>query len=337
MMDGPIKEADLKADDSLLCETLEAPAVIPMEDGPVIGLEADDRTDKQLRRDLMKEEREIAMRFHGGQTWIYAALTISGFGIWVALFPLAIMGVLGPVGLALGFCYSTFCAAYGFIPSHEAMHSNIYPRGHKLYWLNELTGHLSTIPIALGFGVARLTHMEHHRYTNHPELDPDYTDGAENWWKAILKTWWNRQPGVEGSVHRYKKMMAEMDTPASRRAVKQTSMLQLAMMATFFGMAWTGYAIEVALLWWLPRQIGLSWIRYWLSWAPHHPRERGRYQNTKIFKAKPGYWASMAMEYHLIHHLYPGIPNHRQKEAFHALKDVLRRQGVDVSAQEHRG
>ena len=40
----------------------------------------------------------------------------------------------------------------------------------------------------------------------------------------------------------------------------------------------------------------------------------------------------MAMEYHLIHHLYPGIPNHRQKEAYHAMKDVLRRQGVDVSA-----
>lgn len=326
MTDGPIRG------DQALRDALDAPSVIPLEDGPVIGLQGDDTLDRHTRRELMKEEREIAMRFHGGRSWVYAALTVGCFAVWVALFPLAIMGLLGPVGLGLGFLFATFCAAYGFIPSHEAMHSNIYPRGHKLYWINELTGHLSTIPIALGFGVARLTHMEHHKYTNDPDRDPDYTDGAPNWWQAVLKTWWNRQPGVEGSVMRYKRMMSDMDTPASRRAVKQTTMLQLAMFATFFAMAWTGYAIEVALLWWLPRQVGLSWIRFWLSWAPHHPQRKGRYENTRIFRARLGYWASMAMEYHLIHHLYPGILNHRQREAYHALKDVLRRQGVDVSA-----
>ena len=45
-----------------------------------------------------------------------------------------------------------------------------------------------------------------------------------------------------------------------------------------------------------------------------------------------GHWASMGMQFHLIHHLYPGIPNHRTRSAYFALKDVLRRQGVDVSA-----
>lgn len=322
----------MKDDDLLQRDAVEPLEIIPAIDGPVIALDADDSFDRYTRSALMKEERAIALGFHGGMMWIYAALTVTCFAVWVSLFPLAIMGVLGPVGLAAGFVFATFCAAYGFIPSHEAMHSNIYPRGHRLYWVNELTGHLATIPIALGFGVARLTHMEHHRHTNDAELDPDYTDGAPNWWKAILKTWWNRQPGVEGSVMRYKRMMADMDTPASRRAVTETTVLQLVMFATFFGMAWSGYAIEVALLWWLPRQVGLSWIRYWLSWAPHNPQERGRYKNTRIFKARLGYWASMAMEYHLVHHLYPGIPNHRQREAYHALKDVLRRQGVDVSA-----
>ena len=323
MSDGPVRD-----DDTLLRELLDAPG----GDALALPLAADDELDKHTRRTLRKEEREIAMQFHGGRMWVYAALTIACFAIWVSLFPLAIMGLLGPVGLALGCVFATFCAAYGFIPSHEAMHSNIYPRGHKHYWANELTGHLSTVPIALGFGVARLTHMEHHKHTNDAELDPDYTDGAPNWWKAILKTWWNRQPGVEGSVMRYKRMMVDMDTPASRRAALETTALQLVMFGTFFGMAWSGYAIEVALLWWLPRQVGLSWIRFWLSWAPHHPLERGRYRNTRIFKARLGYWASMAMEYHLIHHLYPGILNHRQREAYHALKDVLRRQGVDVSA-----
>ena len=38
--------------------------------------------------------------------WVYAALTVGCFAVWVALFPLAIMGYLGPVGLSCGlrFC-----------------------------------------------------------------------------------------------------------------------------------------------------------------------------------------------------------------------------------------
>jgi len=322
--DGPVEE-DMRG-------TIEAPLVTPAADGPVIGLSGDDTLDRHVRRELLREERAIALGFHGGLMWIYPVLTLACFALWVSCFPLAIAGVLHGWGLASACAFATFCAAYGFIPSHEAMHSNIYPRGHRLYWVNELTGHISTIPIALGFGVARLTHMEHHAHTNDPELDPDVTDGAPNWWKALLKTWWNRQPGVEGSVHRYKKMMVDMDTPASRRAAMETTVLQLVMMATFFSMAWAGYAIEVALLWWLPRQLGLSWIRFWLSWAPHHPQGRGRYQNTRIFRTPLGHWASMGMQFHLIHHLYPGIPNHRTRPAYFAMKDVLRRQGVDVSA-----
>jgi beta-carotene hydroxylase len=39
----------------------------------------------------------------------------------------------------------------------------------------------------------------------------------------------------------------------------------------------------------------------------------------------------MGMETHLVHHLYPQIPNHRTRAAFKALKPVLQQRGVDVS------
>jgi len=105
-------------------------------------------------------------------------------------------------------------------------------------------------------------------------------------------------------------------------------------MAVLFGMAWTGHAIEAALIWWLPRHIGLSYIRFFLSWAPHHPREgrQGRYENTKVFRSRLGHVLSLGMETHLIHHLYPSIPNHRTREAYRALKPVLEQRGVDTSA-----
>lgn len=328
-MDRPTDDALLREAEELRAET----EALRELDGPAIPLPEGSELDSHVRRDLLREERSIAMAYHGSPyMWVYPVLTTLCFAAWLSLFPLAIMGVISGWGLAAACAFSTFCCAYGFIPSHEAMHSNIYPKGGKLHWINEWTGFIATIPIAMGFGIARLTHMEHHSHTNDPELDPDYTDGAPNVFRAIAKTWWNRQPGVEGSVHRYKKMMVDMNTPLSRKAATETTILQLIMMATFFGMAWAGYAIEVALIWWLPRQLGLSWIRYWLSWAPHHPQKRGRYENTRLFKTRWGHWASMGMQFHAIHHLYPGIPNHRTKPAYFAMKEVLRQRGVDVSA-----
>lgn len=321
MTDGPLVD-ELRQDATGLLEA----------DGPAIPLAADDTLDGYTRSELRKIERQIALPFHGGRMWIYAAATLASFAVWAAFFPLAIMGLLGPVGLGLGFLFATFCASFGFISVHDAMHSNIYPPNHRLHWLNELSGHLASIPIALGFNVARLAHMEHHKHTNDPARDPDITDDAPNWWMAIYKTWWNRQPGVDGAANRYRRMVYEMNTPVSRRAALEAALMQIFYHAVLFAMAWNGFAIEAALLWWLPRQIGVTWVRFWPSWAPHHPQRQGRYKCARIFKARIGYWLSLGMEYHLIHHLYPGIPNHRQREAYFALKDVLRRQGVDVSA-----
>src|SRR5690606_9719315 len=109
--------------------------------------------------------------------------------------------------------------------------------------------------------------------------------------------------------------------------------LQLVFMAVLFTMAWTGYAIEAALVWWLPRHIGLSYIRFYLSWAPHHPREgcTGRYENTYVFKSRLGHVLSMCMETHLIHHLSPNIPNHHTRAAYFALEPILPARGVVAS------
>ena len=45
-------------------------------------------------------------------------------------------------------------------------------------------------------------------------------------------------------------------------------MLQLGSMFFLFALAWSGYAFVACFLFWLPRHLGLSYIRYWLSWAP---------------------------------------------------------------------
>ncbi len=298
-------------------------------DAPAMPL-GPDGLDRYTRRDLRKEEIAIAREFHGGQMWIYAAAAFGCFAVWLAFFPLAIMGL---INLPLACVLSCIFATGGYVTSHEAMHSNIARPGEKLRWLNEAVGAVSTIPIVFPFSMARLMHLEHHYHCNHPVKDPDYTDEAPNMWAAWYKTWYNRQPGVDGSIHHYKRILTEMGTPEARRALKETMLLQLVFMGVLFSMAWGGYAIEAAAVWWLPRHVGLSYIRFYLSWAPHHPREGklGRYENANLFKSRLGHVLSMGMETHLIHHLYPAIPNHRTRAAYVALKPILKARGVDVS------
>ncbi|OYW45344.1 MAG: beta-carotene hydroxylase [Sphingomonadales bacterium 32-68-7] len=326
MSDGPTGEEMLLTRDGAAADLL-----VPDSGATAFPLAASEGLDRHVLRDLRKEEIAIARQFHGGRMWPYVAAAWGGFALWLSLFPLTMFGV---VPLWLAFVVSCVLATGGYVTSHEAMHSNIRRPGARDYWINEWTGKVSTIPIVFPFSMARLMHLEHHYHCNDPLKDPDYSDEAPNALMAWYKTWFNRQPGVDGSIHAYKRILKEMGTPAAARALKDTMVLQLMFMAVLFTMAWSGYAIEAALVWWLPRHIGLSYIRFYLSWAPHHPREgrTGRYENANVFKSRLGHVMSMAMETHLVHHLYPQIPNHRTRAAYFALKPVLAKRGVDVSA-----
>ena len=99
------------------------------------------------------------------------------------------------------------------------------------------------------------------------------------------------------------------------------------------GLAWAGYALEAFFLWWLPKHLGMMYISYYLSWAPHHPaEERGRYRDTRGFKSRLGNVMSMGMQYHIVHHLYPRIPWSLTPAAYRDLKPILQRRGCDLGA-----
>jgi beta-carotene hydroxylase len=321
--DRPIGEEHVFARDSDELETFTP-------DSPALPLAAGDDLDRHVRRDLRRQELAIARRFMDGAMWPYVIAAWGGFALWLSLFPLTMLDL---VPLPIAFVISCVLATGGYVTSHEAMHSNIAAKGSKHRWVNEWVGQVSTIPIVFPFSMARLMHLEHHYHCNDPLKDPDYTDEAPNALLAWYKTWYNRQPGVDGSIHAYKRILKEMGTPEAARSLKETMVLQLVFMAVLFAMAWSGYALEAALVWWLPRHIGLSYIRFYLSWAPHHPRagRTGRYENTHVFRSRLGHVMSMGMETHLVHHLYPNIPNHRTRAAYFALKPVLDARGVDIT------
>ena len=278
--------------------------------------------------ELLKAERAVAARHMGMVPWGSVAWCFANLACWLSLWPLVLLGYMP---LWLGFIIATLNVMLSYLPSHEAQHDIIAKPGQPLRWLNELVGHISTIPLVLTYGVAKITHMEHHKHANHPELDPDYATHAPNALAAIWKAIINKQPGASGGFNDYGTILERIGTPQAERALVIGGLYQLFFYMLMIAMAWSGYVLEAALLWWLPQYIGSIYITFYLSWAPHHPADKqGRYKDTRAWRSKFGNILTMGMQYHVIHHLYPRIPLMRTPRAYWEMKDVLEARDVRI-------
>lgn len=238
---------------------------------------------------LRAREKEIAEQFMGGFPWPMVLWSLANTSIWLALWPLVMLGVLP---LWIGFIIATINITLSYLPSHDAQHDIIFSRGSRFHWFNEFIGYFSLIPLALPLSTLRVTHLEHHRHTNDPVLDPDYHMSASTAvggiWKAITKN--------QARNDLYGPTLQRLGTPAAKRAFAEA----LVAKALFFGilaaLAWRGWPFEAAFLWWLPRHIASVYIGFYLSWAPHYPNpEQGRYRNTRAFQSLFGNLGSSGM------------------------------------------
>lgn len=151
-------------------------------------------------KELARIERDIARKHIDKFPWLAVTAGIGVFIGWLALWPLVLMDIIPAWA---GFVAATILAIIGYLPSHEAQHDIIARPGSKLRWLNELIGHISTVPLALPYGLARVTHREHHKHTNHPEHDPDYSSRAPGPLSAIWQAIQNVQPRAKGGYNAY--------------------------------------------------------------------------------------------------------------------------------------
>lgn len=275
---------------------------------------------------LMRAEREVAARHVGKFPYFAVIWAFSNLACWLALWPLVFMGY---VPVWLGFIIATANITLCYLPSHEAQHDIIARPGDKLRWLNELVGHLSLIPLVLPYRLAKLTHMEHHKHANHPELDPDYYVHAPTALQSLWKGIKDRQPRAPEGLKGYGDTAMRLGKPGF---VLEAVIFEITFFGILFACAWNGFAIEAALLWWLPRHIAISYIRHYLSWAPHHPAtEMGRYRDTHSFRAILGNIGSLGMQYHTVHHLHPRIPLYRTPRAYWEMREIIEARGADVS------
>ena len=274
-------------------------------------------------------ERKIAGQYMNIVPWGAVVWGIGNCLVFISLFPLVLLDIL-PLWIASPI--ALLCVILAYLPSHEAQHNIIATRGAPLRWLNELVGHVSTIPMVYPYRVLRATHMEHHKHCNDPEKDCDidiHASSTADFWRQQLR---NHQPGSLRSTA-YGRCL---ERTGQSHLMLDAVLMQSAYLIILFAMAWTGHAIEAAFLWWLPKLIGGAYLEYYLAWAPHHPgNEQGRYRDTNAFKSRFGNIVSMGMQYHIIHHLYPRIPLSLTPAAYRELRPILERQGCELGGLTH--
>ena len=276
---------------------------------------------------LRAQEKAIAARYIGGTPWLMIAWGLGNLALWLALWPLTIAGALP---LWAGLLIATVCVTASYLPSHDAQHDIIVPRTSPWHWLNESFGHIVIFPLGIPFRTARATHLQHHRHTNDPARDPDYPVHAHSAVAAIWMSLKNRQPRGAGAK-RYGEILMALGTPAAQTALVDAVVMTFVDLCLLCTLAWSGFAIEAALLWWLPRHIARTYINFYLSWAPHYPgTQTGRYRETRAFRSFWGNIGSSGMQYHIVHHLYPNIRLNWTPAAYRDLRPLLEARGCDL-------
>lgn len=274
-------------------------------------------TDAQLKR----LELKIARKYSGKTPWIAVFWAFANLSVWLSLWPLVFSGVL-PLWAA--FPIATINMALVYLPTHEAQHDIIGRPGTKLRWLNEFVGHATSWMLVYPFEVLRVTHLDHHRHTNDPEKDVDITTKAPGPWSALWQTVKQRQPNAKRNSDYAAALMRAGRTDLILLSV----VYRLGFIAILGTLAWSGYALEALFLWWLPYQIAIGYIIFFLSWAPHHPgTEQARYRNTRSWRSKVGNLGSMGMQFHIVHHLHPYIPLHLTPAAYWEMRPILEARG----------
>ena len=267
--------------------------------------------------DLMRLEREIARRHSGMFPWEIVVWAFTNLICWLALWPLVMLDIL-PLWAA--FALATVNMMLVYLPTHDAQHDIVARKGQPLRWLNELVGHATSWMLAAPFEVLRQTHLEHHKHANDPLLDPDYSCHAPDRLSAIWRCIQHRQPGGQRERD-YGNCLTRLGRDD---LILQSVAYKVGHLVILCTLAWSGHAIEAALLWWLPMHIALSYLNFFLSWAPHYPgNTSGRYRDTRAFRSQLGNIGSMGMQYHIVHHLHPYIPLTRTPAAYREMRRLL--------------
>jgi fatty acid desaturase len=262
----------------------------------------------QGRSDLRGSVRlAIHLALLAGAGWLVAIS--SDWAVLPAMF------VLGLVQVAL------------FAPAHETMHQTAF-RSRRA---NAVVGWLTACPSLLNWHFYTAYHLQHHRHTQVPGMDPELAAAppasVTSYVRRILGVpFWTLRLRVvadcwRGDLSAYP-YVSDAAAPKIIRSGRAMTVLMVGgSLASMLAFGWA-----VPLLYWIgPQLLGQPPLRAYLL-AEHTGCTEGRngLTNTRTtLTSAPVRLLMWDMPYHAEHHLFPSIPFHRLAHAHRLIREKL--------------
>ncbi|WP_293373025.1 fatty acid desaturase [Nevskia sp.] len=276
---------------------------------------------------LNKQAIATAREYTGEVAWPTVLLVVLVLAAYIANLALFASGLL-PLWAAIPICAVLTYLSY--TPLHEAAHGNIHGGQDRWQWLNDLCGYLVAPLISIPFSTHRVEHFTHHRYTNQPDKDPDFTvSGMRSGLLAVVlvglrflwmqNTFLFRDYWATASLRERVIYWTEVSVSIGWRV----AFVLLVARESDLTMILVGYLL------------GAYFTVYWFAYRPHHPYEdASRYRNTNSLIMppwmKPLEWFWMGQNLHSIHHLFPRVPFYRYHTLHQRIEPALRAHGTPI-------
>eukprot|EP00931_Biecheleriopsis_adriatica_P047820 TRINITY_DN275_c0_g2_i2.p1 TRINITY_DN275_c0_g2~~TRINITY_DN275_c0_g2_i2.p1 ORF type:complete len:316 (-),score=34.30 TRINITY_DN275_c0_g2_i2:59-1006(-) len=268
--------------------------------------------------------------------WPTVILAIVSIALWLGA---AYAGIVWSAPLWMTFPLSTLSTYLAFTPMHDATHSSVARRPYR--WVNESIGWLCSVPLlAAPHSIFRWLHLRHHKFTNDPDLDPDYVRPHEGCLVLVLLPVDMASAICNwiGTIRRYGDSMDESTRTSA---------------AVFFGVELAfasfaiqyGYGVCLLLYWVLPTISAVVFLAYVFDHVPHHPRKttasESVYASTGTLDGLFGIgsgeswwvftWVTLGQNYHSIHHIFPTLPWYAYEKVWQAHHEAFLKAGVPLT------
>lgn len=267
--------------------------------------------------------------------WPTVFLATVGLLLWLGS---AYVGIAWSLSLWMTFPISAAAIYMCFTPMHDATHSSVAK--HRYRFVNELVGWLCSVPfVAIPHPLFRWLHLRHHKYTNDPELDPDYMTAQTGIWSLIYFP-----ADVVFALMNWVRTIYKYGNSIDKVTCRSTLLFfcaEFAFIATAINQGFGRYLLWYWILPMLGALVVLAWV---FDHVPHHPREATASENLYastatldgIFSIRAGEswwlltWLTLGQNYHSIHHIFPTLPWYAYEKIWHGQREEFLKAGVPL-------
>jgi fatty acid desaturase/1-acyl-sn-glycerol-3-phosphate acyltransferase len=301
---------------------------------PAVGLRARTRAreapataDARAWFRTLDPERRAAIRTLHGLRPAWNVVLLFYPALWLVAANVALANPSWPLRLA---CYAVIGVAIHALATlmHEGIHGTLFRRRQLDRWFGFLLG----APALFSFTAYRVAHLVHHRHTRTPRDPDDFLNVSSSRLvrSAVFYGW--LAVGMLAYLLHVPLRALRLATPRERRAIlAEYAAITGIAAAIVLGFGRFGRLDIVLHGWLLPLSVAIVFgnVRSWAEHAltrPGHPLT----QTRTVTSNRVVSFLMCNLNYHLEHHLFPGVPWYRLPRLHALLSDEYQRAGAIV-------